>query len=268
MTRLLRRGACALLALVSLLPASAGQDASPAPDPGPGADARAEYAAGLAAWEGGEPERAASFWRAALELEQDAPTMDPASLRMALGAAAFERGDVHEAAAWFTAAVRAAPRDRDAWHNLELARTAAELGPADRGDLAATLDRVLGAWTPREAGGFALLAAIVATLCAAWHALRGGTLARRVALCAFFGSLVCALPWARSLRSAPGRAAFVVAANGATLRADPDVAATGSATAPAGETVHVVDELPEWSRVRRADGSDGWCRTSRLFELP
>ena len=47
------------------------------------------------------------------------------------------------AVAAYTAAVEAMPRSQTAWDNLELARSRAGLDPADKGDFAATVKRLV-----------------------------------------------------------------------------------------------------------------------------
>jgi tetratricopeptide (TPR) repeat protein len=67
-----------------------------------------------------------------------------------LGNIHFRQGEFMRAVAAYTAAVEAMPRSQTAWDNLELARSRAGLDPADKGDFAATVKRLVMVLSPAE----------------------------------------------------------------------------------------------------------------------
>ena len=128
-----------LLALAALAPRASSADDG----------ALTRYAQGVQAYREGDAATAANVWRRLYA--SGAPGLDPAALAYDLGNACFRLGRPLEAALWFEESVRRAPRDADAWANLELAREKAGLDPADRGDLSDTLSRLVHSATLAEA---------------------------------------------------------------------------------------------------------------------
>jgi hypothetical protein len=222
--------------------------------------------AAVAAWRAGERESARAAWLALLERE-DLQGAERGRILHNLGNAAWRAGAKLEAVGWYSASLRLRPRAADTWTNLEHARREAGLEPADRGDLAATLERVLTAFDPAEARLLALagLAAWGAAL--ALEALRGGRLARWLCLAALALALACSAPWLRHALSGERDPQLVVAEGRAELRSEPRADATVVAHAPAGTVVERTDELAGWTRVRTADGRDGWAASKALFAL-
>src|SRR5688572_27055520 len=149
MARWLRFVGCVLLCLCAAAAARGqGQEVS----------LQALYQRGLDAYRAPTPDfaTARASWSQALARAQGESAALRAQLCKSLGNVAFRQERPLEAAAWFSAATLLEPRDGDAWSNLELARSKAGLEPADRGDMAATLERVLHALTPAEAEWLAL----------------------------------------------------------------------------------------------------------------
>jgi hypothetical protein len=120
--------------------------------------------AAVDAYRRGDYAGAKSLWIATLETGRDesgAPLPDGERARILydLGNAAFRAGEPLEAVGWYTASLRLRPRDAETWSNLEHARRTAKLEPADRGDLAATLGRLLTSITHVESQWLALAGA-------------------------------------------------------------------------------------------------------------
>lgn len=221
-------------------------------------------------------ERAAEAYRA-----QDYPTAaalweqalagakwpgERARLLYNLGNGAYRREQYLEAVGWYTASLRLAPRDGDAWKNLELARSSAELEPADRGDLAATARRLVSSLTRAEAEWLLLLALLGWAACLAGEALRGGRTWRRLCWLGLLAVLVAGVPLGWHLWHAGERPLMVVQGGGTQGRSEPRSDATALRRLEPGAVVLWRDELPGWVGVR-ADGTDLWVRERAVFEL-
>jgi len=173
----------------------------------------------------------------------------------------------HEAVAWYTACIRLAPRHADAWRSLELARSELGLEPADRGDLTATLARLVSAATPGESLALSLsaLAAFAALL--AVEALRGGRRWRWLAALAGAGFLVLSTPLVWNQLHAGRDPVMVVAESGVTLRSEPKLDLPALEHAAPGEVLERLDELPGWIRVETSSGRRGWLPAADLQAL-
>ncbi|MBL8863197.1 MAG: SH3 domain-containing protein [Planctomycetes bacterium] len=227
----------------------------------------ARDASAVAAYRAGDWSAARAEWTALLAAEPRAAGPERARLLGNLGNVAFREGRVLESVGWFTAALRHAPRDTGLWANLEHARRVAKLEPADRGDLRATLRRLLGAFTPAEArllalGGLALLAAGLS-----FEALRGGRSGRRAALAGAALALALAAPWIHGAWTALDAPALIVAEARTAVRSEPRESAAVVAEGPAGAEVELVDALPGWAKVRLADATEGWIPEPAVFAL-
>jgi len=207
---------------------------------------------------------AAALWEEALA-EAEGPG-ERARLLYNLGNGSYRRERYLEAVGWYTAALRVAPRDGAAWKNLELARSKAELDPADRGDLASTVQRLLSSLTLAEAQWLLLGALLGWAVCLGGEALRGGRAWRRAALLGLLVASACAGPLAWHGLQGQGRPLMIQQAAGATGRSEPRPDAASLARLDPGETVRWRDELPGWVAVE-ADGRRVWVRESALFEL-
>lgn len=115
------------------------------------ARAQGADAAATDAYRRGDFDAATRAWTQLLA-DRSLPAAERARLCFNLGNAAFRDERPLEAVGWYEAALRLAPRDGDAWANVEHARSAAGLAPKDRGDLAATLSRLAYAPTRAESG--------------------------------------------------------------------------------------------------------------------
>ncbi len=222
----------------------------------------------VAAYRDGDLETARHLWLEALE-ETEPALSDAERGRLCynLGNLAAREEAHLEAVAWYTASLRLRPRDPDTWANLELARQRAELDPADRGDLAATVERLLGSWTPAEASWLALLGLLPLTVCLLLEALRGGRRWRWLALLAAGLTLICAGPWLRHALGAGDAPQMVLATDGAGVHAEPRADAERIAELDAAEVVLRTDGLPEWIEVQLDDDRRGWMRSEGLFPL-
>lgn len=207
---------------------------------------------------------AAALWEEALP-EAEGPS-ERARLLYNLGNGAYRRERFLEAVGWYTAALRLTPRDADAWKNLELARSSAELEPADRGDLAATMTRLLSSLTRGEAEWLLFAALLGWAACLAGEALRGGRTWRRLCWLGLVGLLVVAAPLGWHLWHAGERPLMVVQKGGTQGRSEPRGDATALRRLEAGDVVLWRDELPGWVGVR-TDRGDLWVRERTVFEL-
>lgn len=207
---------------------------------------------------------AESLWRGLLREDAE---IDRADVLFNLGNVAWRQGDALTAAARYTACIRLAPRHADAWHNLEFVRAEAGLEPADRGDLAATGERLLGMLTPAEAGWTSLgLLALFAVLLM-YEALRGGVLGRRLALAGALVFVLGSLPWLRHATAPDEAPWFVVEPSGAALRSEPRESGTVVERLDAGAQAARIDELPGWVRLRTANGAQGWAAADEVVDL-
>jgi tetratricopeptide (TPR) repeat protein len=207
---------------------------------------------------------AAALWQDALA--EEAPAPERARLLYNLGNSAFRRGRTLEAVGWYTAALRLTPRDPDLWSNLELARSEADLEPADRGDLAAFTRRVVSSLTYHEAQWLLLIALAVWGACLAGEALRGGVLWRRLAWLSLLGVAVAGTPLAWHSLGADERPLLVVQSGGTQGRSEPRADAKALTRIEAGAEVLWRDELPGWVGIE-TDGRDLWVRKGAVFEL-
>ena len=241
-----------------------------------GASVRAQGAdqAAVDAFRRGDVETARSLWLAALETATGGggaplPRAERGRILYDLGNVAFRRGDVLEAVGWYTASLRARPRDADAWRNLEHARTTAKIQPADRGDLASTVRRLLAALTLPESEWLALAAGAVWAGLLVGEALRGGRLWRRLSVAGLALVLASLAPWIYNRVEAARDPVLVIEAGdrGTEVRSEPRADAAVIASVTAGEELERIDELPEWIKVEVTGGATGWVRRSAVFPL-
>lgn len=237
--------------------------------PAPAQESAAPDAAAIAAYRSGDLARARAEWMALLAPENDSyfEGRERARILYDLGNVAFREGHPLEAVGWYTASLRLRPRDADAWANLEHARREAQLAPADRGDLRATLDRLLGAFTSAEARLLALggLLAWAATL--AFEALRGSRATRWLARGGAVLALLLAAPWLHGAWTRTAHPHVVVEEGHAVVRSEPRADAAVVAEVTAGEEVEGLDALPAWVKVRAPDGTEGWVGAGSVFAL-
>jgi len=228
----------------------------------PGAD----FARGVDAYRRGDYAEAASAWNATLAGELD--PLARARVYFDLGNARWRAGESLPAIACYTAAVRLDPRHAGAWENLELARAKAGLPPADAGDLAATLQRLLTSLRPAEARTLLFGALVLWALVLLLETRFGGTALRGALWAASGVLLVAALPWAHGrLAKESARPMLVIATGGASLRGEPLEERTAVGELAVLEEVEHLDELPGWVRVQRADGLRGWVKSETVLGL-
>jgi len=208
---------------------------------------------------------ASALWEDALA--SAAGRLERGRLLYNLGNAAFRDGETLRAVAWYTAALRLTPRDADLWANLELARNAAGLDPADRGDLADTTRRLLSAPSRGEAQWLLLAAQALWGVFLGGEALRGGLLWRRLAWIGLLGVLAASTPLVWQWADGGGRPVMVVKEGGTQGRSEPRADAKGLARVRAGEVVEWRDALSGWVKVEDEDGRELWVREGAVFEL-
>lgn len=228
--------------------------------------AAAQTDAGTAAYRTGDLAGARQAWTAELDASKSLAGDERARVLYDLGNVAFREGQVLESVGWYTASLRLRPRDADAWANLEHARRVAKLEPADRGDLRATIRRVLGAFTPDEARWLALGGMLACAATLAFEALRGGRGARWLAFGGAAFALLLAAPWIHGAWTDVERPALVIE-NRVDVRSEPRKDASTVAFAEAGALVEHVDALPGWEKIRLADGTEGWANDAAVFDL-
>jgi len=218
----------------------------------------------VAAYRAGDYDTAQVTWLAALQTADS--RAERARLAYNLGNTAFRAGNVPEAVGWYTSSLALVPRDADAWASLELARTEAGLEPADRGDLTATLRRVVTSVTLAESEWLVLWSLVLLALCLAGEALRGGAAWRRSALAALALCAVVSIPWGWNLLR-DGRRPMLVVAEGTAARSEPRPDAKRLRDLDVGSEVERLDDLPGWTQVRDDRGERLWVRTHALFDL-
>ncbi|MDF1797645.1 MAG: SH3 domain-containing protein [Planctomycetota bacterium] len=228
-------------------------------------DPSADHAAAVEAYRAGDHATARTLWEGLLA-EPSLSDAERARVSYDLGNLAFRGERFLEAVARYHATIELSPRHADAWHNLELARSRAGLEAADRGDLAATIERLLAAPTETELARASWLLLALLLLAIAWEIRRGGLLPK-LAAWGLFGLLVAGLGLAFVRDSnALERPAMVVASGGAPLRAEPDRGLEVTESLAPGERVEVLDQLGIWTRVRSGDAT-GWLEADRVLEL-
>ncbi len=248
---------CTLFAVLVALPlASAANDST----------ARPTFELGVAAYRAGDFARAKSLWLSALEAK-DASELDQAALDYDLGNACARTGAMLEALGWYGAALRLSPRDSSARKNVEFARSQAKLEPADRGDLTSALEHTFDSLTVAEAGWTSLVASVVFLAALCWEALRGGALARRVAVLAGVFAVFAIVPWVLAVQRERTDLVLVIGSNGAALHSEPRTDAALLETLPVGDRVRRLDALPGWVKVSGAKNDSGWVREEAVFAL-
>jgi hypothetical protein len=230
--------------------------------------------AAIDAYRRGNYDSAKSLWIAALEAGKDEsgaplPARERARILHDLGNAAFRLDEPLEAVGWYTASLRLRPRDGETWTNLEHARRTAKLEPADKGDLAATLWRLLTSVTLAESQWIALLAAAAWAAVLALEAWRGGRVYRRLAYVATGLAIASLVPWIVHQSRADRDTILVIAAEegGAGVHSEPRPDAAVVANAAAGVELDRLDELPGWVKVVAPDRTTGWIESRAAFDL-
>lgn len=232
-------------------------------------EARLDSERAVEAYRSGDFEGAISHWMLVLEQDKAARVLhanERARVLYNVGNSAFRQERLHEAVGWYTAALRYRPRDADTWTNLEFARSEAGLDPADRGDLSATIHRLLSSLTLAESEWLVLLALGIFLIPLVGEALRGGLLWRRLALCGLALVLISLVPWLSHLNRVDDPV-LVIRPKGVSVYSEPRPGATEVSRLDAGLIVEKVDSLPDWIEVRVPDGFEGWVSRDSVFPL-
>lgn len=224
-------------------------------------------AAAVAAYRAGDMREARARWLDVLNAEPRIEGDERARVLYNLGNVAFREEHTAEAVGWFTASLRLRPRDADTWTNLERARRAAQLEPADRGDLGATVRRLLTSFTVAESHWLALLGLAGLAAALGFEALRGGRTGRWFALGGVGFAALMSAPCLHGKWTRLDRPAIVVEESKALVRSEPrnDAAVVGEAAL--GAEVEMVDALPGWTKIRLSDGEEGWVGERAVFSL-
>jgi len=226
----------------------------------------AQTPAAIEAYRAADYETAGDLWLSELELGH-VTGPERGRLLYNLGNVAFRDDRVREAVGWYTAALRYRPRDRDTWTNLEYARSEAGLEPADRGDLAATVERLLSAMTLAESEWAVFLALAAWAILLAGEALRGGRVWRRAAWAGLALVGLSLAPWFFNLSSFGKQRVLVVNDRTTPVLSEPRAGAARVAKAEGGAQIERIDELPDWVKVRAEDGTPGWVEREAVFDL-
>jgi hypothetical protein len=222
----------------------------------------------IAAYRAGDLETARCLWL-------DLLTTDPPVLAGAerarvlynLGNLASRRLDDLEAVGWYTASLRLRPRDGDTRDNLELARLGADLPPADRGDLTATLRMLLTSLTVSEAGWLALFSLAPLLFAFLFEAVRGGRRWRWATLAAVLLGILGSLPFFFSMARDAADPLLVISSDGASVRAEPRADSDLVEKVEAGVELLRIDQFPGWFRVDVGRGRSGWVVEGEMFPL-
>ena len=245
------RVACIALAALCATPARAS-------------DGARSFEQAVVAYQAGEYANARVQW---LESLRGSPAVDRARVFFNLGNVAYREKKPLEAAGWYTASLRLEPRSADAWHNLEFVRREAGLDPADRGDLGATVRRLLGSLTLAESERAVLAVLGVLALALLFEALRGSTLAKSLSVASAVLVGLALVPWAYQSSRQGRDDMFTTQPEGAPLLSEPRAEAPViGRLAPASE-VERIDRLPGWVRVRTGDGAAGWVKSESCLAL-
>ncbi len=234
----------------------------------PVVDRAGDEAAAQAAYRAGDFSTASASWRAVLESDESAALpRERARVLYNLGNAAFRAGRTLEAVGWYTASLRLRPRDAETWHNLEYARNAAKLEPADRGDLSATLNRLFSSLTVAESEWLVIGVVLAWAGVLAMEALRGGRTWRILALVGAFAVVVSFVPWMFSVSRAGSDTVLAIQDGKLGVKSEPRADAAVIAEANAGDELERLDGLPDWTKVELADGTVGWVEARSVFSL-
>ncbi len=220
---------------------------------------------GVDAYRRGQFDEAERVWKELFETE-DADAVR-AQLAYDLGNATFRQEKVLEAIGWYTACLRLAPRHTDAWRNLELARSEAGLDPADRGDLRATVERLLTSLTEAEARFLALCGLLAFALAAAFEVVFGGRTGRGLLMATTLLAVACALPWGVASTGSSRDPVLVIERAAVALRSEPRTDLDPIADIEPGTRVERIDSLPGWVRVQLPSGTRGWVKAGAVFAL-
>jgi tetratricopeptide (TPR) repeat protein len=229
--------------------------------------ARADDAAAAAAYRKGDLDAAREAWLNVLADKQPPAPAERARVLYNLGNVAFRQGKTLEAVGWYEASLRLRPRDVDAWTNLEHARNTAKLPPADRGDLSATLQRLVFSLTRAESGWLALASLLVWSALLALEAFRGGRLLRAACWIGGAGMLALFTPLICHTLEAGREPMLVIESQKVLMKSEPRPEAAVIAEVASGTEVEHLDELGDWVKVGSPDGFEGWVSRSAVFAL-
>jgi tetratricopeptide (TPR) repeat protein len=231
-------------------------------------DRAGDEAAAQTAYRRGDFQSAKASWLAVLE-DAGGPNApyERARILYNLGNAAFRASQTLEAVGWYTASLRLRPRDAETWQNLEHARSAAKLEPADRGDLSATAHRLFSSLTLAESEWLVLAVVIAWAGVLAMEALRGGRLWRRLAFVGVLAILVSFVPLGFSLARDRGDVMLAIQEQKLAVKSEPRADAAVIAEVTPGDEVRRLDTLPDWTKVELGAGAVGWVESRAVFAL-
>ncbi|MFT7670688.1 MAG: tetratricopeptide (TPR) repeat protein, partial [Planctomycetota bacterium] len=219
------------------------------------------------AYRSGDLETARTLWSEELSLSTELSSDERARLCYNIGNVCLRQDQALEAVGWYTAALRLRPRDIDTRSNLEMARLEAGLEAADRGDLGATVDRLLASWTTAESSWIALFGLLPLAIVLGFEALRGGRGARFAGMAALLVAVVSALPWAYNQLESGRDPVMVIAKKTVSIRSEPRQDADRVEELLVGEVVLRVDVMSDWTAVELSGRRRGWLPSAEAFAL-
>ena len=256
-----------LFAILSVMLAQTGSAATC----GSAQDASDEFtsefdAQALAAYRAEDFAVASELWQSAVDAESG-NARERARWMANLGNCAARLDDWTHAAAWFDASLRLRPRDADTRKKLEFARNEAGWTPADRGDLASTTARVLGAFTEDEARWLALLGLLPLAIALVGEALRGSRTWRRAIVVGFVLWAISLAPCLHAHFTRGADLVVVVAPGGVAARSEPRDSAERLERLESGTQLERIDALPDWAKLRGPEGRVLWVPSASIFAL-
>ena len=234
---------------------------------------RAQEHGAASSFQYGNERYAGGDYEAALEAYRQAEATGYVSgpLLYNMGNAYYRLGELGQAIRYYEKARRLMPGSDNLLHNLDLARTEADV-PAP-----ARPTSVWTSWPQRLAAAvgvgalfglglfFYLIAAGIAGY-RIWTGRRGAWQRRGLAVALAFGLLLIGLAYATALGTAADRRAVVVAEQ-AAVRTSPSVRAASEADVREGFVLDVLRRQPGWLEVRLPDGTEGWVEAESIGEV-
>ncbi len=242
-------GTLTAIALLAVALAGGGAWASTL-QPDGAANARREFAAGIASYASGDYASASAQFAAVTQLAPGAP-----DAWVNAGTAAWAAGDTSDAVVGWQRGGRLEPGARDVRARLALVR-ASQDGPIAR------LPRVPAPWT----ADVALLCWLSACAIAAWRASQRRPVRTVVVASWVIAAVVAAWIGVRSDEEAAA-VHLAVVAPGATLHAAPALTAERVSRLDAGDVALVVATQGVWTDVRLDGDREGWIATAQLTSI-
>ncbi|MBQ9546159.1 MAG: tetratricopeptide repeat protein [Bacteroidales bacterium] len=190
-----------------------------------------------------------------------------------LGCAYFRMNELGLAIVNFERAKRLNPSDKDTRENLELcySRTQDHIEQLPQPLVSLWWQRLVMLFSPQQWYGLLLLMILLVGVCVVWFLLSSELRQRRATLIASVLAVVlmlvvvgCAV---QSGHNASSHKDAVVMRAMATVKSSPDGGSNDKFTLHEGTKVRVEETLGDWSRIRIADGNNGWLRADEIERI-